>query len=235
MDYQGNYFKEEHDERESKTYRVVKGIFKWTMYAISFLIYGIIFYMIFANRDSKILKNMYFTDEAIQQAAEMGDAYNVYQVNPKEFMNGNGTFQIYNVYYAEDSNLLEIGIKFNKKKLCENDASKMTVTLKDSEGNVYTPVNILKDEHGKYGFLRICYGNINLNLSQNDLKFKPDGEHKTGDRKDIKYTLQAFSPCKYYNETKEKEEPEYKENFKIYDNSTVFTRTDFDAKEAKSK
>ena len=56
MDYQGNYFPDDHDENESVIYRRVKKFFKKLMYGTSVLVYIFIFYMIFRNGDSKILE-----------------------------------------------------------------------------------------------------------------------------------------------------------------------------------
>ena len=59
MDYQGNYFPEDEDERRSVTYKRVKGFFKWTMYGISFVVYALLFYFIFVNRDPALLEKNY--------------------------------------------------------------------------------------------------------------------------------------------------------------------------------
>lgn len=222
MDYQGNNFPEERDERESKTYRTVKGIFKWTMYGISFLVYAIIFYLLFANRDSKILDRMYFTEEAREIAASESGEFEVYRINSADFMNYYGTLQLYSNYYAEDAKVLEIGLKYNAKELADGKTDSFYYTLTDSDGNEYECTNIVTDSHGRYGFARVCFSGVDLKLDLNDLRYKADAdENKSGSRVN---TI-------WYFKIKRIDDGSEVGSFAVYKNSTVFSKVDYEPAE----
>lgn len=223
MDYQGNYFHEDRDENESKIYRTVKGIFKWTMYGISFLLYAILLYLMFANRDSKILERNYML-ENISHA----DEAEIYQINTKVFMNDDGSLQLYNVNYYKEYDFIEIGVKFNAKKLTNSDYGDcIDYVLTDSDGNTYNLVNKVTDKGGRYGFERICFDDFKLDLNSNDLRYNRalDGsaqpaviENKTNpERKETTYELSVLR----------KSDGELLYKFRLYDNSTTFNKTDY--------
>ena len=223
MDYQGNYFPEEHDENESKVYRTVKGTFKWTMYGISFVIYAIIIYLMIANKDSKILEKNYMPDNSIDT-----DEVELYRINTKVFMNEDGSLQLFNVDYYDEYGFVEIGVKFNAKKLTEkNYGDCLDYVLTDSNGNTYNLVNKVLDSGGRYGFMRICFEGVEIDLESNDLRynnalsasFKPPvasaGEKFI--RSEVSYNLAIYR----------KSDGELLYDFKLYDNTVTFNRTDF--------
>ena len=228
MDYQGNYFPDEHDENESITYRRVKGFFKWTMYGISFLIYAIIFITLIVNRDSKILKKNYWAslpgnEEINTKTVEM------YHINTKDFMEQLGTLQLHNVDYAPEHKYLEIGVKFNAKKLTDGDyINDTTYVLTDSEGNTYKVDNLIREGRGRYGFARICFSGVTLDLDSNDLNYNlaltgsirpaiPDNSIKK-ERSDIKFTLSVYRIS----------DGELLYDFDVYDNSVSYTKTEYE-------
>ncbi|MBO4501220.1 MAG: hypothetical protein J5760_03170, partial [Clostridia bacterium] len=172
MDYQGNYFPEDEDERSSVTYKRVKGFFKWTMYGISFVVYALLFYLIFVNRDRALLEKNYmhlingYTDIDTSEVELL-------RINPREFMNDDGSLQVYNVDYAAGKGLIEMGIRFNANKLTEGDnGDVLDYVLEDSDGNVYKMVNKVTDSGGRYGFARICFEKLNIDLASNDLEIE---------------------------------------------------------------
>ena len=61
MDYEGKYFPDEDDGRQSKTGKTVKKIFKYLIYGISFLVYAILIYRIIATSDLDLVEQMIFT------------------------------------------------------------------------------------------------------------------------------------------------------------------------------
>ena len=227
MDYQGNYFPEEHDENESKIYKTVKGIFKWTMYGISFVIYGIIIFLIFINRDSKILeKNYLHTIESVN--VQDTDEIEIYRINTPIFMNEDGSLQIHNVDYVEEYGIIEIGIKHNAKKLTDSEYDDtLEYLLQDSNGNTYSIVNVETDRGGRYAFARVCFQNINLSLDSNDLRFnnklygaaKPAVLNVNTEivRDKTKYTLSIYR----------KKDNELIYTFDLYNNSVTFQHVEY--------
>ena len=216
MDYQGNYFPEEHDQNESIIYRTVKGIFKWTMYGISFVIYAIIIYMMFVNKDSKILERNYMLDN-VSNAEETA----LYQINTRVFMNDDGSLQLHNVNYYQEYGYVEIGIKFNAKKLTDSDYGDcLDYVLTDDKGNTYNLVNKVLDKGGRYGFARICFENVSIDLDSNDLRYNLEStsdSEKPIERDETTYELSVYK--------KGDSKPIYE--FKLYDISTTFNKTDY--------
>ena len=214
MDYKGDYFPEEEDENSSKTYRIVKRIFKWTMYGISFVLYAFIFILIFINRDSKILEKNYMTDISSLENVDT-ETIKMYELHTTVFMNEDGSIQVYDVNYAEEYGLLEIGVKFNAKKHTDGDRGDcLEYILTDSNGKSYQLVNSVFDEGGRYGFARICFSDLDIDLDSNNQRY----EDKTKPRTDITYTLTV----------KRKSDKYVLYEFDIYNNSTPFSSTDYE-------
>lgn len=227
MDYQGNYFPEDHDENESKTYRKIKGVFKWTMYGISFLLYAVIIIMLFVNRNSGILETNYMSSVVDFKESDYDDV-KLFRINAKDFMNDLGSLQLYNIDYSQDYSLLEIGVKYNVKKILNSDENENLVyVLKDSDGNTYDLVNTVIDSRGRYGFARLCFKNVNIDLDSNDLRYNmaqsgalvpavPSADALCK-RSNVSYQFLILSPS---GETIHK--------FTIYDNSVTFNSTEYE-------
>ena len=225
MDYQGNYFPDEPDENESKIYRTVKRIFKWTMYGISFLVYAVLFYILIANRDSSVLENNYFTDIEGYESLNK-DEMVLYRINTKIFMNDDGSLQLHNIDYSDRYGVLEIGVKFNAKKLTDGEyGDPLDFTLKDTEGNVLPMVNVVTDDQGRYGFYRICFSGIDIDLNSNDLRYDPE---LTDLPKLIqKFTLTVSRKSDGAVIPVSVSDGETINEFTIYDNSTTFNSTNY--------
>lgn len=223
MDYQGNYFPEEHDENESKVYRTVKGFFKWTMYGISFVIYAIIIFLMISNSESNILENNYMLGDI-----NTTDDIQLYRINTKLFMNDDGSMQVYNVDYSEEYSMIEIGVKFNAKKHTDNDRGDcLDYVLSDSNGKSYKLTNIVSDSGGRYGYSRICFSGISIDLDSNDLRYNTaldaafapafPSEEQNFSRSDVCYTLSIYR----------KTDNKLLHEFRIYDNTVTFNKTDY--------
>lgn len=227
MDYQGNYFPEEQDENESKVYMNVKKGFKWTMYGISFIVYGILFFLLFINRDSNILETNYMTSISQMEGIDKDDI-DLYRINTKVFMNELGSLQLYNVDYAPEHKLVEIGVKYNAKKLTnEQYGDCLEYILTDSNGNEYKLVNKVFDDGGRYGFARICFEGIEFDFDSNDLKYPYELEHAATpvlDASDVKFkrTYVNYTLAVYRKDTKE-----LLYEFRLYDNSVTYNKTEY--------
>lgn len=228
MDYQGNYFPEEHDENESKIYRNVKRVFKWGMYGISFVIYGILMFLLFVNRDSGILETNYMTE--ISGMSEVnGNDIELYRINTRVFMNELGSLQLYSVDYAPEYGLIEIGVKFNAKKLTNEDYGDcLDYILTDSLGNTYKLVNKVTDSGGRYGFSRLCFEGISFDFKSNDLKYNEALLHAATPTLTDASKLWKRSNVTYSFAVYRKSDGELLYDFLLYDNSTVFNSTDYE-------
>ncbi len=242
MDYQGNYFPEDEDERSSVTYKRVKGVFKWAMYGISFVVYALLFYLIFVNRDRPLLEKNYM--HAVDGYTDVDfSAAELLRINPREFMNEDGSLQVYNVDYAPEAGLLELGVRFNANKITGGDKGDvLEYRLEDSDGNVYKAVHKVTDSGGRDWCARVCFEGLKIDLSSNDLEIEKllsaqareatkedprdyreyleqlkSGYARASDRK---YTLKVY----FASEDNEKQ-PIHE--FIIYDNQAVFYKTDY--------
>lgn len=83
MDYEGKYFPDEDDGRQSKSGKIVKKIFKYLIYGISFLVYAILIYRIIATSDLDLVEQMIFTAETRSEAGQAGDGFALYTVFPR--------------------------------------------------------------------------------------------------------------------------------------------------------
>ena len=215
MDYQGNYFPDEPDENQSKIYRIVKGTFKWIMYGISFVIYALIFVILFINRDSKVLEKNFLHTLSGYESIDTEGNY-LYRINTKIFMNEDGSLQLHNVDYSEEFGVMEIGVKFNVKKLTDNlRENALEFVLSDKNGNRFPIVNCIEENRGRYGFNRIAFSGLNIDLDSNDLRY--DSEHPTETRSNEEYTLSVYR----------KSDNALLYEFIIYDNTTTFSRTEY--------
>ncbi len=228
MDYQGNYFPEEQDENESKVYRNVKRIFKWSMYGISFVIYAVLMFILFVNRDSDILETNYMTELSTMTEVNSDDI-ELYRINTKVFMNELGSLQIFNVDYAPEYGLIEIGVKFNAKKLTNEDYGDcLEYVLSDNKGNTYKLVNKVIDSGGRYGFSRVCFEGINLDFKSNDLRYNEALIYGATPALTTPSDLWERSDAKYSFAIYRKADGELLYDFLLYDNTTVFNSTDYE-------
>ncbi|MDD4422424.1 MAG: hypothetical protein PHD46_05255 [Eubacteriales bacterium] len=170
MDFNKNY--DETDEelypRESKTHRTVRYIFRYTLYGISFLIWGIIMYLLFSTKEPGMFDDMIFTSETHAAAKKDPDAFTVYNIQPRTDMNYFGSIQLHNIYYADTVDQIEIGVMFNLDKITGGKTENALVyILKDSKNNYYDMVNLVSDSNSRYGYLRVCFENVSIDLEKN--------------------------------------------------------------------
>lgn len=170
MDYKGNYFKDDDENgypHSSKTPKRIKLFFKIIMYSISLIVYVIIFFVIFSSCDPGMFDDMIFSERA-RGIAENSDSFNVYKLQPTDFMNSSGSVQLKNIYYADDADELEIGVMFNLKKITDGKVNNALVyVLTDSNGSVYNMVNIRTASNRKYGYARVCFDRVKLDIVEN--------------------------------------------------------------------
>ncbi len=186
MDYEGKHFPEEErkleKERSSKAGWIIKQIFRYTFWGICALVWGIILFRIFTSTDARLLKEMYFSDDAVIIAQKLGDDFTVYSVQTASTMNEDGTIQIRNNYYAEDAKEFEIGLRYRMKRFTgEKDKSlPFTVKLTDKNGKEYQVCNVEFTSKNDYGFARVSFGGVEIDKTTNQYFFD-DGDFSHGE------------------------------------------------------
>ncbi|HAN21207.1 MAG: hypothetical protein A2Y15_03855 [Clostridiales bacterium GWF2_36_10] len=218
MDF-NNYDGDSEEElypHQSKTTKRIKYTFRYILYGISALVWGGILFILLSSCDPGLLDAMIFSDEAREIAQKDPDSFTVYKLQPIDYMNYNGSVQIKNIYYAEKVDEIDLCVKFNIDKISHgklNDA--LVYILTDSNGNYYPVVNIMTDSNRKYGYARVSFDNVVLDLEKNkyynyttshdwvseiDKKFNGNNESNNLDisideteDKGVTYTLSVYS------------------------------------------
>ncbi len=195
------------------------------MYGISILIYIIIFVVLIANRDSGVLENNYFTDiDAYKNIDE--DDMSLYRIHTRIFMNDDGSLQLHNIDYSDKYGLIEIGVKFNGKKITDGEyGDSLNFELKDIEGNTYPIVNVVTDKNGRYGFYRVCFSGLDIDIDSNDLYYDPKTNPNPKNIQKFTLTVSRKSDGKII--PVKIEDGKSVDEFVIYDNKTTFSSTDY--------
>lgn len=181
MDYEGKHFPEEErkleKERSSKVGWIIKQIFRYTFWGICALVWGIIFYRIFSSTNARLVKQMYFSDDAVVIAQKLGDEFTVYSVQTASTMNEDGTVQVINNLYAEDATEFEIGLRYRMKHFTGKKDTYLPFTLKlvDKSGNEYEICNTEFTTKNDYGFARVSFANVVIDKTTNQYYFE-DGD-----------------------------------------------------------
>lgn len=237
MSINDNDFDEVRDERESKSFRVIRGCFKGLLYGASALVWILVLYTVFSTRESKLLDKMIFTD-ATQKLASENEEYQVYQFNTIDFMNQDGSITISSIWYSPESGELELGVKYNKKLTDSQTGDLILYVLKDENGNEYPVVHLEEDEIGRYGYARVCFSGVSLQLAQSE--WHEDREEESqGENKHPVLTLTMYRRSdgellSTYIETTVNENGEKvrevvnNSDFVIFDADTVYRKVDFE-------
>jgi hypothetical protein len=167
MSFSDQEFDDVRDERESKAFRVVKNTFKGILYGASALVWILVLAVLFTTRESGIYTEMMFTD-ATQKLAEETDDYKVHQVIIMDFMNEQGSITLSSstCFYAAETKELDLGIKYNKKLTDSDTSDAILYELKDKNGKIYPMLQIEEDAIGRYGYARVCFGEIEIPLKE---------------------------------------------------------------------
>lgn len=165
MSFNDQDFDEVRDDRESKSFRIVKRTFKFILYGASALVWILIFAVIFATRESDLLDDMIFTQET-QKIAESKDDYQVDQIIVSDFQNERSDKIIKissnTCYYARETGELEMGIQYNKQLTDSDVTDSIQFVLQDQNGNIYPVLQTEEDSIGRFGYIRVCFGGIKI-------------------------------------------------------------------------
>ncbi len=193
MDYEGKYFPDE-DENENKGKK--KKILKYSFYIIVAVVYAVAFSVLFTNCEPAMYKSFLFTADTVLAYENAPDDFVLYEIHPRIFMNYDGSVQFDGVAYTPTTNELELGIKYNNKKLVIDDKAP-TFTLVDTNGNRYESCINAKESEGRYSYIRISFLDVRLNLNDNyyinpEIKDKVEGEGAEYDT--LKFSLEIVYP-----------------------------------------
>lgn len=181
MDYEGKFFPDEPNENESKKVRITKKIFKYLFYGAVAAVYIACFAALLSGCESKLWKKVSLSDEANEVYLADKKGFELYKINPADFMNYDGSIEIAGVVYSPTVNEFELGIKFNKKlATVSSDSADADVsseneytdfpfeyTISDNAGNTYTLSARESDSKGRYRYERLRFDGIKIDLDNN--------------------------------------------------------------------
>lgn len=169
MDYRGDYFPDDEllDLRWTSG-KVVKAIFKSFIYFCAIAIYLVIFFRMYVSSELPLVKETVLSSEA--QAIYKADPkdFELYRVDSKSTSSNSGGVMLRRMLYAPKVNEFEIGVRYNSKKLTGGDLNEpFHYVLKDNKGNVFEMVNRVSDSRFEYGYERVCFGGVVIDVEDN--------------------------------------------------------------------
>lgn len=169
MDYRGDYFPDDEllDMRWTSS-KVVKAIFKSFIYFCAIAIYLVIFFRMYVSKEMKLVTQTVLSEEARQIYASAPKEFELYRVDSKHTASDSGMVMLRRMVYAPDVNEFEIGVRFNSRRLTGGELDRpLSYVLKDNKGNVYTMVNRVSDSRFEYGYERVCFSGVEIDVLDN--------------------------------------------------------------------
>lgn len=167
MDYEGNYFPDEEDERSSKAARRTKKALHCFFYAAVAIVYIVVLAVLLNNCEPDIYKDYAFSPDANKLYEADPEGFEVYKLFPPVFMSYDGAVQIAAPAYSPTASELELGIKYNSSLKSEEDGAPPRFELKDTDGRVYPVCNSKSGKKGRYCYLRLSFSGVRLRLDEN--------------------------------------------------------------------
>ena len=179
MDYKDDSLIEEEiglDAYRLTPSKKAKLFFKAVFYFIVIIIYGLLMMRFFVSCDVPLLNKITFSENTKRLYNESPENFRVFTVYTPVTFNLNRTLLIKNIAYTPDGEELEIGIRFKKTIAGGSTAPTFKYQLIDSNGNEYEVVSRISDERYDYGFERISFGGVKIDIDRNITKRITKGE-----------------------------------------------------------
>ncbi len=224
MDYKGEYFPEEELlDIEWTVARIAKAIFKGILYFIAIFIYLFFFFRFFTSCDPAMVEKTFLSPHAREVYESDPSDFPIYRINSTN-TNSDGTVMLRRIIYAEKVSEVEIGVRFVVDKTAPGKTLEYRLT--DSAGHEYDIVNRESMTRYNYGYERIAFGGVTLDLSANETLNPPQTEESSSSdltvsedefdteiRKGVVYTFSIYA------------DGELIESFDFYSNLTPVTET----------
>lgn len=170
MDFKGESYNDE--ELDIQTYKITpvktaKLAFKSVFYFLILLIYGLLMLRFFVSCDIGMVDKAHFSDMARKSYQSAPSDFKVYNIHTAITFNEERTLNLKTVVYSPTANELEIGVKFKKTLTDGSTSPVLEYELVDSNGKVYEVASRISDSRFDYGFERISFSGVELDLSRN--------------------------------------------------------------------
>ncbi|HPE96281.1 MAG TPA: hypothetical protein PLT66_09485, partial [Bacillota bacterium] len=217
-------------DQEWTTGRIIKAIFKGFLYFCVVLVYLFFFFRFYTSCDASLVTRTYLSEQARVVYNADPNAFTMYRFDSTN-INSDGTVMLRRIVYADTVDELEIGIRYVADKVTGGDLDMpFTYILRDSDGNTYEIVNRVATSRYTYGYERICFGSVDIDMSENKYLKEESEEISSADGTDLTvsedeldeeirrgtvYTLEV-----YYGEKRI-------ESFNFYNNTTPVSQTTY--------
>lgn len=126
---------------EDKPRRVTPwNIIKWTVLAISLLVYLLVFMRLFSACDASISDDIILTVEEKATFDDLSVDYPLYHCQPSSWTNEEGTLQIKNIYYLEPISELQLTVRYRISSFdTEENAKPFYYRIRVVEGDENMP------------------------------------------------------------------------------------------------
>lgn len=169
MDYKGDYFPDEEllDMRWTSG-KVVKAVFKSFIYFCAIALYLVIFFRMFVSCEAGLVKDTYLSPEAREIYLSNKQDFPLYRVDSKYTSSESGEVMLRRMVFAPKVNEFEVGVRFNSRKLTGGDLDRpLSYVLRDNKGNTYEMVNRESTSRFEYGYERVCFKGITIDVADN--------------------------------------------------------------------
>ncbi len=164
------------DGDEEKKPSVIKKVFKLVAVAIMLAVYLILFIRIFVSCDSDIVDMIIKTDRIVSEYEKDPENFEIQQyeiTNWYKSINDGKLLSVDNLYYFPSADSLQISVKFNKDILTHdaeysNELLPFEFYLEDEQGNIYTEYTAVYDERYDFGYIRLCFENIEFEIQDGE-------------------------------------------------------------------
>ncbi len=154
-----------------KFLKVLKKLPKYLFFTLIAVVWILIFAVMAMRSNDGIVKTPLLSDEARLLYTSAPEDFDVYEIHTADFMNSDGTIQLFKSVYAEDAHELEGGLRI-KGQIGET----LYCRIKDDKGNIKNEVFRRTRERNyklsdsvkfEYVFERISFGDVYIDVSRN--------------------------------------------------------------------
>lgn len=169
MDFKDDAYDEEVDLQSYKITpsKTAKLAFKSVFYFFVLVIYGLLMLRFFVSCDLGMVDKAHFSDKAREIYTNAPDSFETYNIHTPITFNEQKSLNLKTIVYSPTVNELEIGVKFKKTITGGSTEPLLEYELVDSDGNSYEIASRISDNRYDYGYERISFKGVKLDLDKN--------------------------------------------------------------------
>lgn len=153
---------------EEKTRKITLWkIIKWSLIAISILVYILAFTRIFVSCDADISDDIILSSEEKVAFDNLDLDYPLYNYQPISWTNDDGTIQLKNIYYLEPISELQLTVRYRISSYDEKEDDKpfyykVRVLESDDSEVIFDDLEYHVESRYDYKYIRLCVDGITI-------------------------------------------------------------------------